>query len=491
MELVLGLDAGTTGVRCVALDASARVVDAAYREFTQYFPEPGWVEHDPLEIVSSAVYVLREVASRALSQGHQIVCVGLTNQRETTVAFDRMNGHIAHHAIVWQDRRTQQRCADLRRDELEPLIRHTTGLMLDSYFSATKMQWLLERGVLDAATSPSLCTIDTWLLWSLSGGPEGGAYVSEPSNASRTMLMDLETLDWSNAMLDLFSIPSHALADIRPSSSTFARISPDVIPELAGVAITGVLGDQQAALFGQACFDEGVVKATYGTGAFILANAGEKNPGVYDGLVTSIAWDLGAFGPVTYCVEGSAFVAGAAVQWLRDELGFLAASSELEALATQVTTSDGVRFVPAFVGLGSPFWNSNARGSLTGLSFSTGRAHIARAVLESLAFQVRAITDAFQDAGIALRELRSDGGAAAMNSLMQLQATNSRLDVRRSTSLEATARGAATLAGLASGLWDSLDELRELWEYDAHFVPEDPTNVDLEYDAWLRACERS
>ncbi len=491
MELILALDAGTSGVRTIAFDQNTNVHDSAYRELTQYFPEPGWVEHDALEIADLAVATLREVATRARESGHKVVALGITNQRETTVGFDRETGRVAGHAIVWQDRRTGAYCEKLANEDKGPLVRSCTGLVLDSYFSATKMRWLLDSGALDSAISPSLCTIDTWLLWFLSGANEGGVYLTEPSNASRTMLMDLDTLDWSPAMTSLFSVPSSTLADIRPSTTNFATISADAVPELSGVPITGILGDQQAALFGQACFDTGLVKATYGTGAFVLANAGDSSPGVVDGLLTSVAWDLGAFGPATYCLEGSAFVAGAAVQWLRDELGFIDVSSDLEALATSVPASDGVAFVPAFTGLGSPFWRGDARGSISGLSSSSTRAHVARALLEALAFQVRAITDAFESGGVRLRELRADGGAAAMDTLMQLQATSCQLEVRRSETLEATARGAACVAGLEIGVWHSLEQLAELWQANRVFRPEDPAPLNAVFDAWLRACERS
>ena len=438
MELILALDAGTSSVRTLAFDPGARVLDIASRELTQHFPHAGWVEHDTCEIADLAIATLREVASRALEHGHRIAAVGITNQRETTVAFDRENGHVAHHALVWQDRRTASSCEQFEANGKGPLVREITGLVLDPYFSATKMRWLLDAGVLDAASAPSLCTIDSWLLWSLSGASDGGVFLTEPSNASRTMLMDLDTLDWSPTMTALFAIPTAMLADIRPSSTNFATISAEVVPELGGVPITGILGDQQAALFGQACFDAGIVKATYGTGAFILANAGDSSPGSVDGLLTSVAWDLGAF-----------------------------------------------------TGLGSPFWRAGARGSISGLSHSSRPAHVARALLEALAFQVRAITDAFQSGGVALRELRADGGAAAMDTMLQLQATNSRLEVVRSRSLEATARGAACVAGLEIGLWHSLEQLSALWESDARFTPKDPLFADLGYEAWLRACERS
>jgi glycerol kinase len=487
VELVLALDAGTSGVRSVAYDEYARVVDSSYRELTQHFPHPGEVEHDPIEIAKLSVETLREVADRARENGHHVVALGITNQRETTVAFDRSDASTVAPAIVWQDRRTAKDCDQLERDGHGPLVRRTTGLVLDSYFSATKMRWLLDHGALDAATTPSLATIDTWLLWWLSGGENGGTYASEASNASRTMLMDLETRTWSTQMTGLFDIDPSMLAAIRPSCSTFATIAATVLPELAGVPITAILGDQQSALFGQACFDAGVVKATYGTGAFILANVGHDVPGVFDGLVTTVAWDLGDHGAASYAVEGSAFVAGAAVQWLRDELGFIEESSGLEALALGAPDSGGVTFVPAFTGLGSPFWRSDARGSITGLSRGVGRAQIARALIESLAFEVRAMTDAFGAGGIALSHIRADGGAAAMDLLLGLQATNSRLPVYRSTSLEATARGAATLAGLGVGHWASLEALAELWEFEHRFEPDDPVFVDLGYAQWLRA----
>jgi glycerol kinase len=491
VDLVLALDAGTSGVRTVAFDRGAEIVDSAYRELTQFFPSPGEVEHDANEITTLALATLRDVARRVRDDGHRVLGVGITNQRETTVAFDRDDGELLHRAIVWQDRRTASICEQLEQDGRGPLVRATTGLVLDPYFSATKMKWLLEHGVLDGAREPALATVDSWLVWCLSGGRDGGVFATEPSNASRTMLMDLATAAWSGEMTSLFDVPVEMLADIQPSTSQVATIHADVVPELAGVPIAGVLGDQQAALFGQACFRPGVVKATYGTGAFVLANVGGQLPGVFDGLVTTIAWDLGGVGSITYAVEGSAFVAGAAVQWLRDELGFIASSSDLETLANSVSDSAGVQFVPAFTGLGSPFWRSDARGSITGLSRGVTRGNIARALVEALAYQVRAMTDAFGENNIALHELRADGGAAQMDLLMMLQATNSRLPVLRSTSLEATARGAATLAGLSLGLWTSLDELAELWSSDRRFEPGDPSNVDAGYAAWRRAAERS
>ncbi|MGA7833960.1 MAG: glycerol kinase GlpK [Acidimicrobiales bacterium] len=490
MELVLALDAGTTGVRTVAFDTRLEVVDESYRELSQFFPSPGEVEHDPAEITALAVSTLGEVATRLRAGGHVVAALGITNQRETTVGFDRATGEAFQRAIVWQDRRTADFCRELDEAGHGPEVRRTTGLVLDSYFSASKMRWMLERGVADAAREPSFATVDSWLLWSLTGGRDGGVFATEPSNASRTMLMDLVTLDWSAPMAQLFGVNPSMLATVRPSSTGFGTVSPEAVPELAGVAITGILGDQQSALFGQACFNPGLVKATYGTGAFVLANAGTSVPEIADGLITTVAWDLGAFGPASYALEGSAFVAGAAVQWLRD-LGIIAASHELEALAASVPDSAGAQFVPAFTGLGSPFWRADARGAITGLSRGVGKGEIARALVEALAYQVRAMTEAFRRGGVELKELRCDGGAAAMDLLLSLQATNSKVPVRRSSTLEATARGAASIAGLEIGLWSSLEELESRWRGASRFEPADSVAVDAGYAAWCRAIERA
>jgi glycerol kinase len=490
MDLILALDAGTTGVRTVAFDQDLEVIDDEYRELTQYFPSPGEVEHDPLEIAELAILTLTEVATRASREGHRVLALGITNQRETTVGFDRENGQPLQRAIVWQDRRTADLCHELERDGHASAVRATTGLVLDSYFSATKMKWMLDRGVADTAVTPSFATVDSWLLWILTGGVKGGVFRTEASNASRTLLMDLVSLDWSPEMLALFGVDATMLASIATSASHFGVVSGDVVAPLAGVPVTGVLGDQQSALFGQACFEVGMVKATYGTGAFVLANAGTSVPPVVDGLVTTVAWDLGSFGPASYALEGSAFVAGAAVQWLRD-LGLIATTNDLEGLALSVPDSAGAQFVPAFTGLGSPFWRSDARGAITGLSHGVGRGQLARALVEALAYQVRAMTDAFRDGGVDVHELRCDGGAAAMNLLLSLQATNSRVNVLRSSTLEATARGAASIAGLEIGMWTSLDELRERWRPTATFAPEEPLFIDLGYSSWRRALERA
>jgi glycerol kinase len=490
MDLILALDAGTTGVRTVAFDHDLEVIDEEYRELTQYFPSPGEVEHDAQEIAELAISTLSQVGTRASRDGHRVLALGITNQRETTVGFDRESGQPLQRAIVWQDRRTAELCRDLEREGHGPTVRSTTGLVLDSYFSATKMKWMLDRGVADSATTPSFATVDSWLLWNLTGAIHGGVFRTEASNASRTLLMDLTSRNWSPEMLTLFGVDATMLADVGPSASHFGAVSGDVVPSLAGVPITGVLGDQQSALFGQACFEVGMVKATYGTGAFVLANAGTSVPAVVDGLVTTVAWDLGDLGRTSYALEGSAFVAGAAVQWLRD-LGLIATSSDLEGLALSVADSAGAQFVPAFTGLGSPFWRSDARGAVTGLSYGVGRGQLARALVEALAYQVRAMTDAFREGGLDLTELRCDGGAAAMDLLLSLQATNSRVTVRRSSTLEATARGAASIAGLQIGLWHSLDDLKDRWRATASFAPDEPLFVDAGYSSWRHALERA
>lgn len=492
MELILALDAGTTGVRTVAFDRAAQPVASAYRELTQFFPEPGWVEHDAAEIADLAVATLREVATHAHDHGHKVVAIGITNQRETTVAFDRETGHLAHRAIVWQDRRSAPYCEQLERGGQGGLVRATTGLVLDSYFSATKMKWLLEAGVLDTATSPSLCTIDTWLLWSLSGASDGGVYLTEPSNASRTMLMDLDTLDWSSAMTALFDVPPATLADIRPSTTNFATVSGEVVPELAGVPITGVLGDQQAALFGQACFKPGEAKNTYGTGCFMLMNTGEKIVISSSGLLTTLGYKIGN-SPAVYALEGSIAITGALVQWLRDNLGMIKTSSEIESLALSVTDNGGVYFVPAFSGLYAPYWKDSARGVIAGLTRYVNKGHIARAVLESTAFQVREVVDAMEkDSGIKLENLRTDGGMVGNQLLMQFQADILDKPVVRPVVRETTALGAAYAAGLAVGYFKDTGELVDNWaeDYRWNSTMEDATRDHL-YHLWKKAVTRT
>jgi glycerol kinase len=504
MGNVVAIDAGTTGVRALVVDEQARVVDVAYREITQYFPHPGWVEHDPVEIWDAVCATLAEVGGRLAEAGGTVAAIGITNQRETLVAFDRSDGRPLHRAIVWQDRRTADICAALEHDGHLPMVRERTGLILDPYFTASKITWLLRQGDLAlSARSPDLAfgTVDSWLLWNLTGGTDGGQFATDPSNASRTMLLDTATLAWSADLCALFDVPQHTLPEVRPSAGRFglAHLA-DLGPAgavLHGVPVSGVLGDQQAALFGQACFDPGMVKVTYGTGSFVLANAGPDRPAAPDGLTVSVAWDLGAHAggraPVAYALEGSTFVSGAAVQWLRDGLGLIQSAEEIGPLAESVTDSGGVTFVPALTGLGSPWWDPAARGIITGITRGTGRAQLARACVEAMAFQVRDMTDAMRAASAyPLSALRADGGAAAMDLLLALQAEQSRMPVSRPRSTESTALGAATLAGLTEGMWGSPDELAGLWEAEARFEPELPVELtDAVYAGWQRAVDRS
>jgi glycerol kinase len=501
MARVVAIDAGTTGVRALVVDERAQVVDVAYRELTQYFPRPGWVEHDPAEIWAAVCATLAEVGGRLEGP---VAAIGITNQRETLVAFDRTTGAPLHRAIVWQDRRTAGICTELTEAGHLPLIRARTGLVLDSYFSATKITYLLRHG--DLALAPdapglSFSTVDSWVLWNLTGGPEGGVFATDPSNASRTMLLDTATLAWSPELCSLFGAPLHALPEVRPSAGRFGTVAADLGPAgaiFAGVPVSGVLGDQQAALFGQACFDPGLGKVTYGTGSFALANTGAARPDAPDGLTVSVAWDLGPFaGPdrpaVAYALEGSTFVSGAAIQWLRDGLGIIETAAEVGPLAESVSDSGGVTFVPALTGLGSPWWDPSARGTITGITRGAGRAQFARACVEAMAFQVRDMTDAMAAASaVPLTALRADGGAAAMDLLLQLQAEQSRLPVTRPRSLESTALGVATVAGLAEGVWGSLDDLAGLWEADTTFEPVLPVELtDAVYAVWQRAVERA
>jgi glycerol kinase len=512
---VVAIDAGTTGVRALAVDAQARVTDVAYRELTQHFPRPGWVEHDPDEIWTAVRDTLAELATRLAETkpSTAVAAIGITNQRETLVAFDRSTGRPLHRAIVWQDRRTAQLCAELSRAGHLPLVRARTGLVLDPYFSATKAVWLLRHG--DLALAPddpnlSFCTVDTWVLWNLTGG---AAYATDPSNASRTLLLNTETLAWDPELCDLFGVPLRTLPEVRPSAGRLGTASladldpPAAAGVLDGVPVSAVLGDQQAALFGQACVDPGMVKVTYGTGSFVLANAGPQRPPAPEGLVVSCAWDLGAHadpvrGRVAYALEGSTFVSGAAIQWLRDGLGIINAASDVGPLASSVPDSGGVTFVPALTGLGSPWWDPDARGIITGLTRGAGRAQLARACVEAMAFQVRDMTDAMSAAMSApsettasaqpLSALRADGGAAAMDLLLELQAEHSRVPVARPRSLESTALGAATMAGLAEGVWSSLDELAALWEAETVFEPQLPAELaDATYAVWRRSVEKA
>ena len=489
MRVLLAVDAGTTSVRALAIDTRGRVVGVAQRSLAQSYPHPGWVEHDAAGILALVDESLAELVVSLDAAGHDAVAIGITNQRETTVAIDRSDGRPMAPAIVWQDRRTAPACASLRASGDDVVLRTRTGLTADPYFSATKMQWLLEHAPLDHARELGLCTIDTLVAWHLTGGPEGGAYVTDPSNASRTMLYDLDDATWSKALCELFSVPPGALATIVPSCGVIGTVAAKVSPRLAGVPVAGILGDQQAALFGQRCTSEGMVKATFGTGAFLLVNAGAARPPSVDGLVTTVAWDLGALGARSFALEASAFVAGAAIQWLLDELGLIESAEQVGGLAASVADANGATFVPAFAGLGSPWWDPSARGTLMGLSRGVSRAHVARAVVDSLGFLGRAMLDAMRAGGVELTELRVDGGAVAMDPLCQLLADGAALRVRRPVSLEATAIGAALLAGVATeGL--TLRELEDSWAAEASFDPQENLAADAAYAAWLDAVAR-
>ena len=488
MTVVLAIDAGTTSVRTIAFDEAGRIVDSAQREFTQYFPVPGRVEHDASEIWDAVQMTLGQVAGRLEEPP---AAIGVTNQRETVVAWSRRSSEPLHRAIVWQDRRTAPRCAELAATGCLPLVRERTGLVLDPYFSGSKLEWMLRDGGVAASPDLALGTVDSWIIWNLTGGE---AHVTDATNASRTMLFDIASLRWDRDLCSMFGIPAESLPEVRPSSGSFGVTGSDAACG-AGVPIAGVAGDQHAALFGQAAFAPGDAKNTYGTGSFVLMNVGQDVPPPADGLLTTVAWLLDTpQGPAaTYALEGAIFVTGAAVQWLRDGLQIIDEASQLEGLAAQCTSTGGVYVVPAFAGLGSPHWDPYARGTIVGLTRGTGRPEIARAVVEAMAFQTRDVVEAMAAAtGTPVRSLRVDGGACAMDSMLQLQADQLGVAVQRPRLQEATALGAAYLAGLATGVWPSLDALGQHWELDFEAAPgEDRASADDAYADWRRAVERS
>ena len=486
-DVVLGIDAGTTGIRTFAIGDDSRPRRSAYREFPQHFPRPGWVEHDPEEIWDATLATLVEVAHATTDAGDTIAGIGITNQRETTVVWSRSTGRPLAAAVVWQDRRTAERCDELRAEGVEPLVRERTGLVLDPYFSATKLEWLLTEGGVPASDDLAFGTVDTWLLWRLTGGR---VHATEPSNASRTLLYDIRTLDWSDELGEVFGVPRSCLPEVRPSSGRFGTTDPDAAGGLT-VPVSGIAGDQQAALFGQACFTPGTAKNTYGTGSFVLVNVGTQPPPPAEGLLTTVAWQLGA--ETTYAMEGAIFVTGAAVQWLRDELGIIRESAEVGPLAASVPDSGGVVFVPAFTGLGSPHWDPYARGTILGLTRGSSRAHLARAAVEAMAYSTRDVVDAVSAAaGIDLAELRVDGGASVMDLLCQLQADVLGVPVRRPAVQETTVLGASYLAGIAEGVWESPAAAAAAWTEEASFTPAaDPALVDAALATWRRAVERA
>ena len=434
--VVIAIDAGTTGVRAFAVDDSGTPCGWKYREFTQHFPEPGWVEHDPFEIWEAVQATMADLRAEL---DRPVAAIGITNQRETAVVWDRRTGAPRHRAIVWQDRRTAARCDELREAGKLDLVRRTTGLVLDPYFSATKLEWLLTQGGVQADDDLAFGTVDSWLLWNLTAGTGSPVHATDPSNASRTLLYDIGARAWSAELCDLFGVPMTCLPDVRPSSGPFGTT-------VDGIAVSGIAGDQQAALFGQACFEPGMAKNTYGTGSFVLMNVGARHPEPVEGLLTTVGWEL-ADGTLAYVLEGAIFVTGAAVQWLRDGLGLIDQAADVEALAASVNSTEGVYLVPAFTGLGSPWWDPYARGTVVGLTRGTGRAHLARAVLESMAYQTRDVVEAMS---------------------------------------------AAYLAGLAAGVWSTLDEVAHHWKLDAEFTPAVPASVaDARHAGWRRAVERS
>ena len=493
MAVVLAIDAGTTGVRTIAFDASGRPTDQAYRELTQHYPRPGWVEHDPAEIWSAVAATLSEVVGRLAEPP---AAIGITNQRETAVAWDRRTGRPLHHAIVWQDRRTAARCEELTGQGHLPVVRERTGLILDSYFSATKWEWLLGPGGVRASADLALGTVDSWVMWNLTGGPDGGVHATDPTNASRTLVYDIRAGRWDEELTALFGIPRRSLPEVLPSCGRFGTTSGGASGVPAGIPVSGVAGDQQAALFGQACFEPGMAKNTYGTGSFVLMNVGARCPEPAEGLLTTVAWDLGQHGggsPPTYALEGSVFVTGAALQWLRDGLGIIASAAEAGPLAASIESSEGVYFVPALAGMGSPWWDPDARGLITGLTRGSGRAHLVRAAVEAMAFQTRDVVEAMARAGGRTpAEMRVDGGAAVMDLLLQIQADQLRVPVARSEVVETTARGAAWLAGLAEGVWGGTGDLAGCWAANGVFTAAaDTAPADTAHEGWSRAVERA
>jgi glycerol kinase len=468
MPYILALDQGTTSSRAIVFDHDGRIHAVAQKEFTQIFPKAGWVEHDATEIWASQIGVAVEVLGRAGLQAADIAAIGITNQRETTVVWDRATGEPIHHAIVWQDRRTAEFCEQLKQNGAGPVVQQKTGLLIDAYFSASKIRWILDHvpGARSRAEAGALAfgTVDSWLIWKLTGGKQ---HVTDVSNASRTMLFNIATLQWDDELLQLFGVPRPLLPEVRASSDVHGQVS---TAGLAGITIAGVAGDQQAALFGQMCRTPGMSKNTYGTGCFLLQNIGTTPTMSRHQLVTTVAWKIGD--RTEYALEGSVFIGGAVVQWIRDGLGLIRTAADIEPLAASVPDNGGIYLVPAFAGLGAPHWDPFARGAILGLTRGTTAAHLARAALESIALQVADLLDAMHaDAGIPLTELRVDGGAAGNNMLMQIQADLLGVPVVRPAVTETTALGAAYLAGLAVGFWSSLDEITGQWQVDRRFEP--------------------
>ena len=489
-QYILALDQGTSSSRAIVFDRQGKIRASAQKEFPQHFPKPGWVEHDPKDIWSSEASVIAEAITSMGINGLNIAGIGITNQRETTIVWDAETGEPVHNAIVWQDRRTSDYCDSLKAKGLTDMIRQKTGLIIDAYFSATKIKWILDNvpGARARAEAGKLRfgTVDTWLIWNLT---RGGCHVTDVSNASRTMLFDINSLTWDKELLELFDIPESMMPDVRSSSEIYGYTKTTIFAH--PVPIAGIAGDQQAALFGQMCTTPGSVKNTYGTGCFLLMNSGAKPIISRNNLLTTVAWKIGD--EVNYALEGSIFVAGSVVQWLRDGLGIIRSSSEIEALSMTVPDNGGVYFVPALTGLGAPYWDQYAKGCIYGITRGTTAAHIARAALEGIAFQTMDIVGAMEkDAGVRLTELKVDGGASRNNLLMQFQADILGAKVVRPAVTETTAMGACYLAGLATGFWSSLDEIRRQWSSDAVFNPLAPAGKTMKLkDGWKDAVSRA
>jgi glycerol kinase len=488
-KYILSIDQGTTSSRAILFNKKGEIVHSAQREITQYFPKPGWVEHNPNEIWGSILSVVAEVLSESEIKPEQIAGIGITNQRETTIVWDKETGHPVYNAIVWQSRQTSEICEELKEKGYNDLFRNKSGLLIDPYFSGTKVKWILDHveGAREKADQGKLLfgTVDTWLVWKLSGGR---AHVTDYSNASRTLMFNIYELKWDDELLDILGVPKSMLPEVRPSSEIYGKT---VDYHFFGneIPISGVAGDQQAALFGQACFDEGMAKNTYGTGCFMLKNTGEKAVRSGHGLLTTIAWGLN--GKVEYALEGSIFVAGSAIQWLRDGLRMFKDAKDSEAYALKVDSNDGVYMVPAFVGLGTPYWDSDVQGAVFGLTRGTTKEHLIRATLESLAYQTKDVLSAMEaDSGIELKTLRVDGGAVKNNFLMEFQSDILDVPVERPVVNETTALGAAYLAGLAVGFWESQEEIAKQWAVDRTILPKmsDENRTKL-YDGWKKAVK--
>ena len=489
-KYVMALDAGTTSNRAIIFDVDSKIVGVAQKEFTQHFPQPGWVEHDAEEIWSSMHEVMREALEQSGLVASDIAAIGITNQRETAVVWDRATGRPIYNAIVWQSRQTADICEDLKRQGLVKEFQEKTGLVIDAYFSGTKVKWILDhvKGAREKAEKGELAfgTIDTWLLWKLTGGE---VHKTDYSNASRTLMFNIKTLEWDEALLKYLTVPKSLLPEVRPSSEVYGHTIPSVIG--AAIPVAGMAGDQQSALFGQNCFNPGEAKNTYGTGCFLLMNTGTDICMSKNGLVTTIAWGLD--GKVEYALEGSIFVGGSAIQWLRDGLRLVDSAPDSEWVAKKVPDAGGVYMVPAFVGLGAPYWDMNARGMIIGITRGTKKAHLVRATLDSLAYQTRDVLGAMEaDSGNRLATLKVDGGAVANNLLMQFQADLLGVPVDRPQITETTALGAAYLAGLATGVWASKEELKKSWQLETRFTPAlDKKAADKLYKGWRKAVKHA